>query len=225
MELSSEESAKKAWLSQIDLPTFSSIAATVAGVAATTAPDSEDAAKEAWLDKLDGETWSEAADALVEVAGRKAASEEQAKQRWLARSDYAKEYGSQLFGGSLTNVMNKLEKKCKSGDFKACNLRKEGRAYEMLAFLTWMKKIPLSSLHSMNKAIAVVSAEMKAKSMGVAMAPVDVAKQSWGGLMEARAKAREVQGVRAGARAVGGAMAAALAFQLWRCYSVGARFL
>merc|ERR1719482_1897964 len=77
--LSNEEEAKRAWLANLDAPTWGAAAAAVSAVAEVTQPRaaSEEEAKKAWLARADAPSFGNTANM----------SEEQAKKAWLAKLD------------------------------------------------------------------------------------------------------------------------------------------
>ena len=107
IDLETEETAKRAWLSKLDVPAWGAAAAAVTSVASGV-KTSEDEAKKAWLAKLDTPVWKTATTAMQDVAaqanqiaqmeedcmaGRDTAcdnlsKEEEAKRTWLKKLDH-----------------------------------------------------------------------------------------------------------------------------------------
>ena len=107
-QVSSEDAAKAAWLSKLDVPNWGAAAQVVNDIIEVTNMNpSADAAKAAWLAKLDPPTWGKAAAAITEVVSEAAqiadlsakcesgeqvackhlSNEDKAKAAWLSKLD------------------------------------------------------------------------------------------------------------------------------------------
>uniref|UniRef100_A0A7S0KZT9 Protein kinase domain-containing protein n=1 Tax=Coccolithus braarudii TaxID=221442 RepID=A0A7S0KZT9_9EUKA len=126
---------KRRWLSRLDAPTWSAVAAAVFRVASfVTAPNPAlstvgEASKKAWLSHLDSLTWGEAASALTVIAGTSAAIED-------------------------------LLNKCDSGDANACELMSKDGGVK----LRGLARLDGPTWGSVTAAVEAVAAAMSTQS-------------------------------------------------------------